>query len=80
MGIINTDITIAKDFIEDLDLKPSSYKICVRINKKGMKSSAVHELKLEKKINIQKSDIKGNLPDILKIFKPLTILKELQSD
>ena len=47
--IINTDITIAKDFIEDLDLKPSSYKISVRIKKNGMKSSTVHKLKLEKK-------------------------------
>ena len=66
--IINTDITIAKDFIEDLDLKPSSYKISVRIKKNGMKSSTVHKLKLEKKINLPKSDIKGNIPDILEIF------------
>lgn len=67
--VINTDILIAKDFIEDLDLDPSSYKICVRINKNGMKSSAVHDLKLERKKNIQKSDTKGNIPDILTIFK-----------
>ena len=69
MCVINTDIAIAKDFIEDLDLDPSSYKICVRIKKNGLKSSAVHELKLEKKINIPKSDMKGNIPDILKIFQ-----------
>ena len=69
MCVINTDIAIAKDFIEDLDLDPSSYKICVRIKKNGLKSSAVHELKLEKKINLPKSDMKGNIPDILKIFQ-----------
>ena len=77
--IINADITIEKDYLEDLELKPSSYKVCVRINKNGMKIPSIHELKLEKTKNITKPNIKANKKNIKEIFKLFKDIKDNKS-
>lgn len=77
ISIINTDTTVAIDYIHDLNLGDNSYKICVRIKKDGSKSTAIHEIELEKKITIQKTQMKANIDDIIKIIQ---LFKDIQDN
>jgi hypothetical protein len=76
---INVDSFISRDYMNGSHLDPNSYKICVRIKKNGIKSSVVHELKLEKKLSIQKSKIKANENDILNILELFKDIKNKKS-
>ena len=77
--VINADMSLAKDYLENLVLGPSSYKVCVRIKKNGMKIPSIHELKLENKKTRTKPNIKANKKDIKEIFKLFKDIKDNKS-
>ena len=54
LTIINTELNIAKDYINNLHLEPNSYKINVSIKKNGDSLNSIYKLKIDEQINLQK--------------------------
>lgn len=67
INIINVGRNFVNSYIKNITLDSNSYKICARIKNTGEIFSSLHELKLEKKLELKKNLIKPNLDDIDKI-------------
>ena len=69
INVINIEKNFAKEYVKNITLDSDSYKICSRIKENGEIASSIHELKLDEKLNLEKSKIKANANDIKKIYK-----------
>ena len=69
INVINIEKNFAKEYVKNITLDSDSYKICSRIKENGEIASSIHELKLDEKLNLEKSKIKANANDIKKSYK-----------
>ena len=79
INVINIEKNFAKEYVKNITLDSDSYKICSRIKENGEIASSIHELKLDEKLNLEKSRIKVNANDIKKIYKLFNEFKNNKS-
>ena len=77
--VINIEKNFAKEYVKNITLDWDSYKICSRIKENEEITSSIHELKLDEKLNLEKSKIKANANDIKKIYKLFNEFKNNKS-